>query len=112
MQESVDPSAKKRKVHIINYDPWAPVTCCTDEEKQSGKLLYCLQNHKQVDCMWLSLLKYNYKDYFLDDDHTSTLNKQREQFIQNLKVKSKSNFPVELVKSKVLLPGLMNVMFV
>ena len=30
--------------------------------------------------MWLSLLKYNYKDYFLDDDHTSTLNKQREQF--------------------------------
>ena len=54
----------------------------------------------------------NYKDYFLDDDHTSTLNKQREQFIQNFKVKSESNFPVELVKSKVLLPGLMNVMFV
>ena len=45
-------------------------------------------------------------------DHTSTLNKQREQFIQNLKVKSESNFPVELVKSKVLLPGLMNVMLV
>ena len=112
MQESVDPCAKKRKVHdIINYDPRAPVTCCTDEEKQSGKLLYCLQNHKQVDCMWLSLLKYNYKDYFLDDDHTSTLNKQRKQ-LQNLKVKSESNFSVELVKSKVLLPGLMNVMFV
>ena len=89
MQESVYPSAKKRKVHdIINYDPRAPVACCTDEEKQSGKLLYCLQNHKQVDCMWLSLLKYNDKDYFLDDDHTSTLNKQREQFIQNLIVKS------------------------
>ena len=74
MQESVYPSAKKRKVHdIINYDPQAPVTCCTDEEKQSGKLLYCLQNHKQVDCMWLSLLKYNYKDYFLYDDHTSMM---------------------------------------
>ena len=113
MQESVDPSAKKRKVHdIINCDPQAPVTCCTDEQKQSGKLLYCLQKHKQVDCMWLSLLKYNYKDYFLDGDHTSTLNKQREQFIQNFKVKPESNFPVELVKSKVLLPGLMNVMFV
>ena len=105
MQESVYPSAKKRKVHdIINYDPQAPVTCCTDEEKQSGKLLYCLQNHKQVDCMWLSLLKYNYKDYFLDDDHTSmmtsTLNKQRQQFIQNLIVKSESNLPVELVKEQ------------
>ena len=54
--------------------------------------------------MWLSLLKYNYKDYFLDDDHTSmmtsTLNKQREQFIQNLIVKSESNFPVELVKEQ------------
>ena len=54
--------------------------------------------------MWLSLLKYNYKDYFLDDDHTSmmtsTLNKQREQFIQNLIVKSETNFPVELVKEE------------
>ena len=54
--------------------------------------------------MWLSLLKYNYKDYFLDDDHTSmmtsTLNKQRQQFIQNLIVKSESNFPVELVKEQ------------
>ena len=61
--------------------------------------------------MWLSLLKYNYIDYFLDDDHTSTLNKQREQ-LQYLKVKSESNFSVELVKSKVFLPGLMNVMLV
>ena len=60
VQESVYPSAKQRKVHdIINYDPRALVTCCTNEGKQSGKLLYCLQNHKQVDCMLLFLLKYN-----------------------------------------------------
>ena len=30
VQESAYPSAKKRKVHDINYDPQAPVTCCTD----------------------------------------------------------------------------------
>ena len=100
VQESVYPSAKKRKIHdIINYDPRAPVTCCTDAEKQAGQLISSLQNHKH--CMWLSLLTYNYKDYCLDIEHTSILKEQIQQFIQNLKVGSTSNFPVvELVKQQ------------
>ena len=69
VQESVYPNAKKRKNHdtiYTYYDPRALDTCCTDEEKQAGQLIVSLQSRKQVDCMWLSSLEYNYKDYCLD----------------------------------------------
>ena len=101
VQESVYPSAKKRKVHdIIDFDPRAPVTRGTNEEKQSGHFLSCLQKHNQADCMWLSLLRHHYADYSFDDDHISVLTIKRAQLLQNLRVESDSNYPVQIVKQQ------------
>ena len=89
----------------LKVDPQSctSLPCAWNQGRKSNKLPKKVQKS-----VYPSAKKRKVHD-IINYDHTSTLNKQREQFIQNLKVKSESNFPVELVKSKVLLPGLMNV---